>query len=109
MTGPEPPDLLRGSRLEVSALSQAAGASDVRLTIGGKAGTYTPTDRVHLEQLATMAQDTIGTLQTKAALRITERRVQLALKAAQDGVWDWDVPSGRVHVTELMSHSVATR
>ncbi|WP_323697032.1 PAS domain S-box protein [Thiorhodovibrio litoralis] len=100
VTGKEPPNLLRGSRLDFSALSQTSGAPDVRLTVSGRAGSFTPTDRATLEQLASMAQDAIGTLQARSALQISERRAQLALEAARDGMWDWDVPSGRISVND---------
>ncbi len=34
--------------------------------------------------------------QAEAVLRETEERYRLVLEATSDGVWDWDIPSGRV-------------
>jgi len=43
------------------------------------------------------------------ALRESEERLQLALDGARDGVWDWDVPSGRAiyseHWTDMLGYA----
>lgn len=36
----------------------------------------------------------------EAALRLSEERWQFALSASQDGVWDWDLESGTVYLSE---------
>lgn len=92
------PSALGDASLEVVAERQTGAHRGLRLAVGGKAASYAPADRSCLEQLASIAQDAINNLETANALRATETRARLALEAAQDGVWDWDVPSGIVTV-----------
>lgn len=49
-----------------------------------------------LDTLCVVVTDITERLEAQAALRDAEMRWQFALDAAGHGVWDWDVPSGRV-------------
>ena len=49
-----------------------------------------------LEAMCVHFGHVIDRLQAEEALRASEARWQFALEGAGDGVWDWDVPSGRV-------------
>jgi PAS domain S-box-containing protein len=44
--------------------------------------------------------DVTEELATQRQVEETARRLQLALNATQDGIWDWDLPSGMVNVSE---------
>ncbi len=46
--------------------------------------------------LAVYLQDVTGRRRAEEALRESEERLRLALEAAQVGIWDWDLRSGRV-------------
>lgn len=50
-----------------------------------------------------LATDVTDRKQAEERVRASEERLQLALDGAQDGVWDWDVPSGRAVYTERWS------
>jgi two-component system, cell cycle sensor histidine kinase and response regulator CckA len=44
-----------------------------------------------------LAVDATERARSEAALRESEERLRLVLRASNDAVYDWDVPSGRVH------------
>ena len=46
-----------------------------------------------------IAADASERVRSEAALRESEERLRLVLRASNDAVYDWDVPSGRVHLT----------
>ena len=50
-----------------------------------------------------LATDVTERKRADELIRASEERLQLALDGAQDGVWDWDVPSGRAVYTERWS------
>ncbi len=41
--------------------------------------------------------------EAEAALRLSEERYSLALDAANEGLWDWDLPSGNAHFSPRYS------
>ncbi len=55
--------------------------------------------------------DISGREMAEAALRESEERFELALQAAELGVWDWDIPSGRIvfnaRWAEMLGHELA--
>ena len=38
------------------------------------------------------------------ALRVSDERYAYAMQAARDGIWDWDLPSGRVYINPAYCH-----
>lgn len=50
-----------------------------------------------------LATDVTGRKLAEERVRASEERLQLALEGAQDGVWDWDVPSGAAVYSERWS------
>ena len=51
-------------------------------------------------ELATIATEITERKQAEAELKASEERLELALRGADLGLWDWDVPSGAVVVNE---------
>ncbi len=51
-------------------------------------------------ELATIATEITERKRAEAELRTSEERLELALKGADLGLWDWDVPSGTVVLNE---------
>ncbi|WP_449243202.1 PAS domain S-box protein [Desulfovibrio sp.] len=47
-------------------------------------------------RFATIFSDITGRRQAEEAVRQSEERLNLALEAVSEAVWDWDLPSGRV-------------
>ncbi|HPF71644.1 MAG TPA: PAS domain S-box protein, partial [Candidatus Krumholzibacteria bacterium] len=46
--------------------------------------------------ILTVFRDITAEVETRRDLVVSRERLSLALEAAQDGVWDWDIPSGRM-------------
>ncbi|MBW4683210.1 MAG: PAS domain S-box protein [Microcoleus vaginatus WJT46-NPBG5] len=55
-----------------------------------------------IDYFVTLVQDTTERVQTLEAQRQSEARLNLALKAARMGVWDWDIASGQVTFSDSM-------
>ncbi|HXF91671.1 MAG TPA: PAS domain S-box protein [Nitrospiraceae bacterium] len=53
-------------------------------------------------RIAGLAEDITDRKRVEEALRASEERLQLALRAADLGVWDWDLRSGRVYWSETV-------
>ena len=47
--------------------------------------------------ISTIARDITVQKQAQMAIQLSEKRLQLALDATSEGLWDWDVPSGKVY------------
>ncbi|MBI2814303.1 MAG: PAS domain-containing protein [Opitutae bacterium] len=47
-----------------------------------------------------MERDVTAEKEMQEALRMAEERWELALTGTNDGVWDWDIPSGRMYFNE---------
>jgi PAS domain S-box-containing protein len=45
-------------------------------------------------------QDISARRQSEAALRVSEERLGFALNATNDGLWDWNIPTGEVHFSQ---------
>ncbi|AZP12292.1 PAS domain S-box protein [Undibacterium parvum] len=76
---------------------------DLEGKITGTCGVGTDiTDNKRLEQ---------KTIKALASLRASEERWKFALEGSGDGVWDWDIPSGKVQLSkrwkEMLGHSEA--
>ncbi len=52
---------------------------------------------------ATRAAAELERLDAEKSLRVSEQRLTLALDAAQDGVWDWNIPNDTVVVNERLA------
>lgn len=50
--------------------------------------------RAHVEELGNSVR---SLREVESALKISEGRLKLALEAANEGLWDWNVPSGEVY------------
>jgi diguanylate cyclase (GGDEF)-like protein/PAS domain S-box-containing protein len=68
------------------------------LAVSGKEADYTDADLNRLQQLASMAAESIEAIHAAQALRAGEERYRIAIQASRDGIWDWDIRSGRVDV-----------
>ena len=68
--------------------------------VGGGADAYTEADVDLLKHIASMTIDGVETLRVGALLRLTEERYQIAMRAASDGIWDWDLQTGQLAVNE---------
>jgi PAS domain S-box-containing protein len=53
-------------------------------------------------RIAGLAEDITERKRAEEALRASEERLRLALRAADLGVWDWDLRSGRVYWSETI-------
>lgn len=51
----------------------------------------------HLNGVEGFVQDITARREADALLRESEARLKFALDATDDGLWDWDIPSGRVY------------
>jgi len=59
--------------------------------------TATNLDQDLIDQILYLAKIAIERAQSQAALRQSEERLQLALDASGDGLWDWNVNTGEVY------------
>jgi PAS domain S-box-containing protein len=64
-----------------------------------------------LAQANSRLQQQIGSrIATEAELRVTNERLDLALRGANDGIWDWDLTSNRVYFSprwkEMLGYSI---
>ncbi|MFN2371861.1 MAG: PAS domain-containing protein, partial [Candidatus Krumholzibacteriia bacterium] len=85
--------------------SLAAGAPTtpvevrMRRSDGGYASVLTQSTLVRFrdrDAVMTVFRDITADVETRRDLMASRERLSLALEAAQDGVWDWDVPNGRM-------------
>jgi PAS domain S-box-containing protein len=53
-----------------------------------------------VKEIIGVGRDITEQKKTEQALKESEQRWQFALEGAEDGVWDWDVPSGKVYFSE---------
>ena len=66
------------------------------LGTGNKPDEYTDDDVQTVSQLANLAWDVAERKRAEEALRRTTERLELAQRSAGVGIWDWDMPSGRL-------------
>ncbi|WPL15175.1 Cyclic di-GMP phosphodiesterase Gmr [Thiorhodovibrio winogradskyi] len=85
-----------GSRVAVPLTQQ--GQVVAVLEVAGKEADYGEADLLRLQQLASMAVESIEIIHAAQALRAGEERYRIAIQAARDGIWDWDIRAGRVDV-----------
>lgn len=53
-------------------------------------------DRGEVVSVLAFAHDITDRVRAEEALRASEERLRLALDASTDGIWDWDIESGRI-------------
>jgi len=58
-----------------------------------------PLDRLDRATLLDAIRESVPRAQAEARLRASEQRHVRALEGANDGVWDWDLDTGRLHVS----------
>jgi PAS domain S-box-containing protein len=76
----------------LSAMAETLARAQEAAAEGAPAGPRAqPRDEV--ARLSAAIDDYLGTLE---ALKASETRFRLAAKAAQDGIWDWDLRTGRI-------------
>ncbi|MGB3401649.1 MAG: PAS domain-containing protein [Microcoleaceae cyanobacterium] len=56
-------------------------------------------DSGELYRVAGIAEDVTQDKQAAAALRRSQERLQLALEAAENGLWDWNLTSGELYIS----------
>jgi PAS domain S-box-containing protein len=56
-------------------------------------------DQGQIVEYQAVGQDITDRKQAEAALRQSEERLQLALEASGDGLWDWKIPTGEVYLS----------
>jgi len=72
-----------------------------------------------LERIVGLDRDITEEMEMRDKLRVAEERLELALQASGEGMWDWDVPSGQVYYSprwmemlgyrfDELPHTVAT-
>ena len=68
--------------------------------VGEGSDAYTEADVDMLKHIASMTIDRVEALRVDALLRLTEERYQVAMQAASDGIWDWDLQTGQLAVND---------
>jgi PAS domain S-box-containing protein len=58
---------------------------------------------------SSVARDISQRLAAERALRESEERLELVVRASNDGLWDWDIPSGRVFYSERLQQLLGFR
>jgi PAS domain S-box-containing protein len=53
-------------------------------------------DHGDVVSVLSLGQDVTDRVRAEVALRASEERLRLALEASTDGIWDWDIGSGRI-------------
>lgn len=52
--------------------------------------------------LAVIAHDATAQMQVEADLRESRERYALAIEAINEGLWDWDIPNGRLYISQRL-------
>ncbi|MBN1523455.1 MAG: GAF domain-containing protein [Spirochaetales bacterium] len=67
------------------------------LGVGNKATDYTPDDARAISFFADVAWEIVRTKRVEEEQKQTERKYRLAMEAAQEGLWDWDIEHSSVY------------
>jgi PAS domain S-box-containing protein len=83
---------LSSSRAERRCLHRNGTLVWTQMTVAGVGG-----DESIPEQLIVQIEDITERKLADAAQHAAEERLALVLEATRDGIWDWDIPTGRIH------------
>jgi len=94
-------DLVIARQQEVLRTREPSPAAEMTVVMldGTLKDIFASTTTINLkgqQALLTFFRDITEQAATRRELLDSRERLQLAIEAAQDGVWDWDVPSGRM-------------
>ena len=56
-------------------------------------------DSGHIILTSGVATDITSRKETETALRASEEKFRLAMEAIEEGVWEWDLPAGELHIS----------